>query len=188
MIRRNKHSLLFVFRAFFLGYIQTIEVKGQSSHLSYGASIMKGDSYCGHQEDSAFAMHSVMKFPQALYEAEVVEQGLMRIQADEFLRNMPPDLQHQQTLAILKAIDGDNTELMAVRNSRNAPPKYSDNVETKMISQTMRIYEPKGRQDSCLPVLLYLHGGGWTFGSINSCGRFCDAMAASGEMRVIALD
>ena len=68
-------------------------------------------------------MHSVMKFPQALYEAEVVEQGLMRIQADEFLRNMPPDLQHQQTLAILKAIDGDNTELMAVRNSRNALPK-----------------------------------------------------------------
>ncbi|MGM9692794.1 MAG: alpha/beta hydrolase, partial [Alloprevotella sp.] len=47
---------------------------------------------------------------------------------------------------------------------------------------------PKGSQDSCLPVLLYLHGGGWTFGSINSCGRFCDAMAASGEMRVIALD
>ncbi|MCI6822723.1 MAG: alpha/beta hydrolase [Bacteroidales bacterium] len=188
MIRRNKHSLLFVFLAFFLGFIQTADVKGQSSHLSYGASIMKGDSYCGHQEDGAFAMHSVMKFQHVLNVAENVEQGLMRIQADEFLQNMPPGLQHKQTLAILKAIDGDNTELMAVRNSRNAPPKYSDNVETKMISQTMRIYEPKGSQDSCLPVLLYLHGGGWTFGSINSCGRFCNAMAASGEMRVIALD
>ena len=27
--------------------------------------------------------------------AEVAEQCLMRIQADEFLRNMPPDLQHK---------------------------------------------------------------------------------------------
>lgn len=120
--------------------------------------------------------------------AEIAEHCLMRIQADEFLRNMPSGLQHKQTLAILKAIDGDNKELMAVRNSRNTQPKYSDNVETKMITQTMRIYEPKGSQGQHLPVLLYLHGGGWTFGSINSCGRFCDAMAASGEVRVIALD
>ena len=104
--------------------------------------------------------------------AEIAEQCLMRIQADKFLRNMPPDLQHKQTLAILRAIDGDNKELMAVRNARNAPPKYSDHVETKMITPNMRLYEPKGSQDQCLPVLLYLHGGGWTFGSINSCGRF----------------
>lgn len=111
-----------------------------------------------------------------------------RIQADDFLQNMPSDLQHKQTLAILRAIDGDNKELMAVRNSRNTQPKYSDNVETKMITPTMRIYEPKGSQGRRLPVLLYLHGGGWTFGSINSCGRFCNAMTASSEMRVIALD
>ena len=120
--------------------------------------------------------------------AEIAEHCLMHIQADEFLRNMPSDLQHKQTMAILKAIDGDNKELMAVRNSRNTQPRYADNVETKMITPTMRLYEPKGSQNQRLPVLLYLHGGGWTFGSINSCGRFCDAMAASGEMRVIALD
>lgn len=379
--------LLFLLLTFFLAYIQTTEAKGQSSCFSYGASIMNGDIYCGHQEDSAFAMHSVMKFPQALYVAdylhkkgltlsdsvlvhkdsldaetwspmlsifegmryftfaeliewslkqsdnnacdllfascgqpdavekyihtlgfkdihvqltekemkknphraiensatpkemarllewfylhrddnknlsfiwdtmadcntgkqrieaalpkdgklihktgsgfpssdgrqdrndvgivllpdgshlsiaiffpkskeekevaEIAEQCLMRIQADKFLRNMPSDLQHKQTLAILRAIDGDNKGLTAVRNARNAPPKYSDHVETKMITPIMRLYEPKGSQDQHLPVLLYLHGGGWTFGSINSCGRFCDALAASGKMRVIALD
>ena len=384
---KNKHSILFVLLTFFLDYIQATEAKSQSPYFSYGASIMNGDLCCGHQEDCAFSMHSVMKFPQALYVAdylnkkgltlndsvlvckdsldaetwspmlsvfegtryftfaeliewslkqsdnnacdllfascglpnavekyihslgfkdihvqlteketkksphrstensstpkemvrllewfylhrndnknlsfiwnimancstgqqriaavlpkggkwihktgsgfpsfdgrqdrndvgiillpdgshlfiavflpkskeenevaEIAEHCLMRIQADEFLRNMPSDLQHKQTMAILKAIDGDNKELMAVRNSRNTQPKYSDNVETKMITPTMRLYEPKGSQDQYLPVLLYLHGGGWTFGSINSCGRFCDAMAASGEMRVIALD
>ena len=120
--------------------------------------------------------------------AEVAEQCLMRIQADKFLRNMPAGLQHKQTLAITRAMDGDNKELMAVRNSRNAPPKYSDHVETRMITPAMRLYEPKGSQGQRLPALLYLHGGGWTFGSINSCGRFCDALAASGKMRVIALD
>ena len=387
MMWKNKHSILFVLLTFFLDYIQATEAKSQSPYFSYGASIMNGDLCCGHQEDCAFSMHSVMKFPQALYVAdylnkkgltlndsvlvckdsldaetwspmlsvfegtryftfaeliewslkqsdnnacdllfascglpnavekyihslgfkdihvqltekemkkcphrstensstpkemvrllewfylhrndnknlsfiwnimancstgqqriaavlpkggkwihktgsgfpsfdgrqdrndvgiillpdgshlsiavflpkskeenevaEIAEHCLMRIQADEFLRNMPSDLQHKQTMAILKAIDGDNKELMAVRNSRNTQPKYSDNVETKMITPTMRLYEPKGSQDQYLPVLLYLHGGGWTFGSINSCGRFCDAMAASGEMRVIALD
>lgn len=387
MMWKNKHSILFVLLTFFLAYIQATEAKSQSPFFSYGASIMNGDLCCGHQEDCAFAMHSVMKFPQALYVAdhlnkkgltlndsvlvckdsldaetwspmlsvfegtryftfaeliewslkqsdnnacdllfascglpnavekyihslgfkdihvqltekemkksphrstensstskemvrllewfylhrndnknlsfiwnimadcstgqqriaavlpkggkwihktgsgfpssdgrqdrndvgiillpdgshlsiavflpkskdenevaEIAEQCLMRIQADEFLRNMPSDLQHKQTMAILKAIDGDNKELMAVRNSRNTQPKYSDDVKTKMITPTMRLYEPKGSQVQRLPVLLYLHGGGWTFGSINSCGRFCDAMAASGKMRVIALD
>ena len=387
MMWKNKHSILFVLLTFFLDYIQATEAKSQSPYFSYGASIMNGDLCCGHQEDCAFSMHSVMKFPQALYVAdylnkkgltlndsvlvckdsldaetwspmlsvfegtryftfaeliewslkqsdnnacdllfascglpnavekyihslgfkdihvqltekemkksphrstensstpkemvrllewfylhrndnknlsfiwnimancstgqqriaavlpkggkwihktgsgfpsfdgrqdrndvgiillpdgshlfiavflpkskeenevaEIAEHCLMRIQADEFLRNMPSDLQHKQTMAILKAIDGDNKELTAVRNSRNAPPKYSDHVETKMITPNMRLYEPKGSQDQRLPVLLYLHGGGWTFGSINSCGRFCDAQAASGKMRVIALD
>lgn len=112
----------------------------------------------------------------------------MKTQADEFLRNMPPDLQRKQTEAILKAIEGDYRELMTVRNSRNAQPKYAENVKTRMLTETMRIYEPEDDGGRCLPVLLYLHGGGWTFGSINSCGRFCNVMAASGEMRVIALD
>ena len=35
---------------------------------------MNGDIYCGHQEDSAFAMHSVMKFPQALYVADYLHK------------------------------------------------------------------------------------------------------------------
>lgn len=120
--------------------------------------------------------------------AEVAQQCLMHAQADNFLRNMPPDLQHRQTSAILKAIDGDSNDLMAVRNLRNVQPKYSDNVETRMITDNMRIYEPKDSHDRRLPVMLYLHGGGWTFGSINSCGRFCNAVAASGAVRVVALD
>ena len=66
--------LLFLLLTFFLAYIQTTEAKGQSPCFSYGASIMNEDLYCGHQEDSAFAMHSVMKFPQALYVADYLHK------------------------------------------------------------------------------------------------------------------
>ena len=120
--------------------------------------------------------------------ANIARASIMRIQADRFLHNMPADLQHRQTLAILQALDGDFSDLTAVRNARNARPQYADNVDTRMIAENMRIYEPKGSRDRLLPVLLYLHGGGWTFGSINSCGRFCNAMAASGATRVVVLD
>ena len=64
----------FLLLTFFLAYIQTTEAKGQSPCPSYGASIMNGELYCGHQEDSAFAMHSVMKFPQALYVADYLHK------------------------------------------------------------------------------------------------------------------
>ena len=72
--QRVSEILLFLLLTFFLAYIQTTEAKGQSSYFSYGASMMNGDLYCGHQEDSAFAMHSVMKFPQALYVADYLHK------------------------------------------------------------------------------------------------------------------
>ena len=69
----------FLLLTFFLAYIQTTEAKGQSSYFSYGASMKNGDLYCGHQEDSAFAMHSVMKFPQALYVADYLHKKALSL-------------------------------------------------------------------------------------------------------------
>ena len=51
----------------------------------------------------------------------------------------------------------------------------------------MRLYSPINC-DRPLPLLIYLHGGGWTFGSINSCARFCNAIASSGKIKVLAVD
>lgn len=112
----------------------------------------------------------------------------MKVQADLFLQNMAADLQHRQAVAIRQAIDGNNIPLNAVRNARNTPPQLSDNVQARMLTPSLRLYEPKAEKKKTTPVLLYFHGGGWTFGSLNSCGRFCNAMAASGQMKVIALD
>ncbi len=41
---------------------------------SYGACIMRNDSIVGINEDKPFAMHSVMKFPQALYVANYLSR------------------------------------------------------------------------------------------------------------------
>ena len=41
---------------------------------SYGACIMRNDSIVGINEDKPFAMHSVMKFPQALYVADYLSR------------------------------------------------------------------------------------------------------------------
>lgn len=117
-----------------------------------------------------------------------ISDTTMRAEADRFLENMAPGLQHRQTVAIREAIAGDNTQLMAVRSARNAQPRVSDNVAVRMLSATLRLYEPMGSEGKRLPLLIYLHGGGWTFGSLNSCGRFCDAMAATGKMKVLAVD
>ncbi len=120
--------------------------------------------------------------------ADAGAERLMRAEADAFLAAMPAGLQHRQAEAVLSAMAGDATALTAVRHSRNTPPLCPANVESRMIAANMRIYEPRGCAHRRLPALLYLHGGGWTFGSINSCGRFCGAVAASGRVRVVALD
>lgn len=166
----NKQQFPTIIITLLLGILQATEMKAQPTTALHGTDYL--------DRNHLTPGDSVL----------VAEECLMHLQADEFLQNMPPGLQQRQTRAILKAIDGDNSDLTAVRNARNTPPEAHGNVQTRMITKTMRMYEPKGSEGRLLPVLLYLHGGGWTFGSINSCGRFCNAMAATGQVRVIALD
>lgn len=123
-----------------------------------------------------------------LSNSRTISSPVMRQQADDFLKAMPQGLQQRQTEAVEAAMAGDNTALEAVRNARNTPPAPDPAVATRMLTPTLRLYEPANNSHTPLPVLVYLHGGGWTFGSINSCGRFCNAMAATGRLKVVAVD
>ena len=113
--------------------------------------------------------------------------SLMRCQADAFLKAMPIGLQHRQALAVARAVAGCDSDLLAVRSSRNAQPVISTDVSVRQLTATLRLYEPKA-SGGRLPLLVYFHGGGWTFGSLNSCARFCDALASTGHMKVLAVD
>lgn len=115
---------------------------------------------------------------------------MIRQQADAFLSSLPDSLQYRQAQAVSKAIGGDTRELAGIRASRDKAPDISANVRAIDLSPEMRLYEPatSTQESPLLPLLVYFHGGGWTFGSINSCGRFCDAMAATGLVKVLAVN
>ena len=110
-------------------------------------------------------------------------------EADAFLQSLDPELQIRQTNAIEEAMNGDYTSLIQVRNSRNIAKPLIKGVKARYISEKMRIYYPedlkKGEQ---LPCLIYLHGGCWVFGSINSCSEYCMQLVKQSRIVVVALD
>lgn len=113
--------------------------------------------------------------------------SVMKSQADAFIASTPADLQSRQCSAVVSAIEGDPAPLERVRKSRNTSPQYSQSLNVRDFGN-YRLYEPVSTEGESLPLLIYLHGGGWTFGSLNSCAAFCDAVASSGMIKVLAVD
>lgn len=111
-----------------------------------------------------------------------------RKEADNFLRCLPSGLSEKQRIAIQEACQGNTTALEAVRSQRNRPTPLNSAVEITEISPSLRLYRPTQRGKQPLPLLIYLHGGGWTIGSIHSCARFCSELAAQGQVMVLAVD
>ena len=124
------------------------------------------------------------------------QQRVMTAEADDFIDAMPEGLQDRQRIAVEHAIRGDLSSLREIRRQRNVAADLPENVETKDIVAAsgaasgipMRLYRPVSPAHGKLPLLVYYHGGGWTFGSINSCSRFCAEVAATGEALVLAVD
>ena len=99
--------------------------------------------------------------------------SIMKKEADSFITQMSPDLQPRQRDAILAAISGNTQELEAVRNARNGKPSYPQDIKVTVPAENMRLYTHTGNPSHNKPLLVYLHGGGWTIGGLNSCARFC---------------
>ncbi len=135
-------------------------------------------------------------------------------EADAFLASVPSGLQARQTAAVQQAVAGDSSALDAVRRSRRGRPPLPGGVEARDIAPWLRLYAPAGSlvpsgrtgsvasavpsgADSAgpgtaaeqpLPLLVYFHGGGWAFGGIDSCARFCGELAATGRALVLAAE
>ena len=112
----------------------------------------------------------------------------MRQEADEFIAKMPENLQAKQEYAVREAILGNTSLLEEVRASRNAAPILPEGVAAIDIDGKYRLYSPETCSAGPMPVLVYLHGGGWCFGSINSCSSFCAALALEAGMAVLAVE
>ena len=111
-----------------------------------------------------------------------------RAEADAFLKGKPADAQLEQARAIRRAVAGDRAALEAVRHARRPAAPLPPEVAATDPAPNCRLYRAKRAEGKILPLLIYLHGGGWTFGSIQSCAAFCAALAADGRVAVLALD
>lgn len=105
-----------------------------------------------------------------------------------FLEGMPAGLQESQAEGVRRASAGDYEALRNVRNSRNVAPELPEGIVVSEIGTSMKMFRSSAGVGCVRPALLYFHGGGWCFGSINSCARYCAALAAESDIAVIALD
>lgn len=119
---------------------------------------------------------------------------IFKSEADCFLNALPSGLQNLQAISIRLALKGSLNSLKKVRDARNSSLVISPatdilnfEIPTRESKVRARFYRRKDSQ-KYNPVLIYFHGGGWTIGSIDSCSKFCDAVASSGKVNVIALD
>lgn len=124
--------------------------------------------------------------PEKLHPTEKEKTAILN-EADDFIDDMAEGLQDRQSDAVLHALRGQTQELMMIRKMRDVGLEASADVVTEDIIGTgsargikMRLYKNKAAVAGKRPLLIYLHGGGWTFGSINSCAKFCDALASGG--------
>lgn len=120
--------------------------------------------------------------------AETPADSTMLREADAFLAATPAATQVKQRDAVRRAAWGDMAPLATIRESRRPKVTVSETVDTLNIDGGHILFRPKGSAGKALPLVVYLHGGGWTFGSPASASRFCDALAASGGMMVLDVD
>ena len=118
--------------------------------------------------------------------AELQRQMLSEEKA--FLSALKPTLQHTQMLAVREAMQGSGQALELIRESRNQPPQLPDGINTTWPRPDICLFVPSKPAAHKRPLLLYLHGGGWCFGSVNSCARFCAALALEANCCVAALN
>lgn len=147
----------------------------------YKVAIVFATLFFSVEADGAAVGHRPVAISDSLRERMASETAA-------FLGGMPVGLQESQAKAVRRASAGDCEALRNVRNSRNVAPELPEGIVVSEIGTTMKMFRPAAGVGSVRPALLYLHGGGWCFGGINSCARYCAALAAEADIAVIALD
>lgn len=67
-------------------------------------------------------------------------------------------------------------------------PEMASVEDRELAGVPVRIYRPYGAASSDAPAMLWIHGGGWTIGSLDTDDSRCRTMAARSEVVVISVD
>lgn len=66
---------------------------------------------------------------------------------------------------------------------------HIDRIETEGLSVPVRVFVPEGEDpEGGWPVFLYIHGGGWVLGNINTENTVCSNICAKGRCVVVTVD
>lgn len=92
---------------------------------------------------------------------------------------------HKMTIDEIRTMDEEN----GLSQDLDIPV---ENVENETISGPdkeipIRIYDPRTDRSKKVPVIMYLHGGGWISGSIETHNRICRKLATEFEYPVISV-
>lgn len=125
------------------------------------------------------------------YTAKISEKeaAAMLAEADDFIDNLPDGIQDSEANAVLRANQGDFGSLRKLRASLEPSPSEAAGVNHTDFSykgMDLRLYSPES--ETPLPLLVYIHGGGWALGSVNACSVLCDSLAATGKVSVLAFN
>lgn len=109
------------------------------------------------------------------------------------------------TQAVLDKIDGaqippmDEMGVQGARDFMNAasvndldPPEIGDvadiTIDGPVGDLALRIYQPAGRTDAPMPVLVYFHGGGFVIGDLNTHDAICRMLVHHGNVVCVSVD
>ena len=81
-----------------------------------------------------------------------------------------------------------NDAISLARGARG--PEMAETTERWVAARGRRIYcrVHRPRTDRALPVLVYFHGGGWVWGSVDTHDSAARSLAAGGEVAVVSVD
>ena len=142
----------------------------------------------------AFSSETASKDKNCEYNLSSDINDRMRNESDDLIDDMPEGYQDKIADAIYHSLRGEGKELMQIREARDKSfmeingVSYEDINTNGNISAKIRLYEKEKSDKSNKPLMIFLHGGGWTLGGIESGMDFCKSIAASGNVRVMAVD
>src|SRR4028118_2001263 len=81
-------------------------------------------------------------------------------------------------------------ELVAKLRGKELKPEFVASIQNHTIKShgniPIRIYTP--RLDTSLPILIYLHGGGWVLGDLDGVDHICRSLANQADCIVVSVD
>lgn len=106
---------------------------------------------------------------------------------DAFIANGGQSFEKMGEIPALRTAYENNCALAAMQGL--------DHIQTKDVSAflsdqavNLRIYDTQTEQTEKRPTVLFIHGGGWVIGNLNTHDSICRKIAASVDVRVIAVD